>query len=323
MKDVAIGFDIGGTKIAAGVVDRSGKVLHRLRVATPDVSATENTLAVVARVAGELREVWPGIVAVGIGIAGMVDWPEGYVRWAPNSPYEDLHLRRDLMRETRLPVAVDNDANVAALGEARFGAAMSCSNLVALTIGTGIGGGVLVADQVVRGATGIAAEVGHMVLAPSRTSPVCGCGGLGCFEAMASGTALTRMASEQALAEPGGAIARLGSSRGRVDGEIVEQAARAGDEAALAILDSVGFWLGLGLANVTTLFDPELVVLAGGVVDNAYDLLEASIQTAYMDHLFASTKRKIVPLIVRAKLGPDTGVVGAAALAFDERGRCR
>jgi glucokinase len=187
----AIGLDIGGTKIAGGVVTAGGEILERTRVPTPPTDEAA-TLAAMVAVVDQLRGRHPGVDAIGVGAAGMVEWPRGRLRWAPHNAYRNLELRRLLHERTGLPTIVDNDARAAAWAEARFGAGAGTDDLVLVTVGTGIGGGLVLGGAVFRGTAGLGGEVGHMIVAPDGDP--CDCGNRGCLEAMASGSALGRAA---------------------------------------------------------------------------------------------------------------------------------
>jgi glucokinase len=312
----AIGLDIGGTKIAGGVVTGDGTVLDLIDVPTPVTGDTVETLEALRKVIDSLRDRHPGVEAVGAGAAGMVEWPSGHIRWAPNNVYTELPLRRLLAQETGLPAVVDNDANVAAWAEARHGAAAGYDHVAVLTVGTGIGAGVVLGGQLQRGHSGRGGELGHIVLAPD--GPQCGCGNTGCLEAMASGTALGRAGREAAAADPGGILATLAGGPDKVTGQIVFAAAQHGDRTARELFGQIGYWLGIGIASVVNLLDIELVVIGGGMV-TAGDLLLAPARESFGRFLFGRARRPL-PQIVPARFGPDAGVVGAAALALDHGG---
>ncbi|MDN5861459.1 MAG: ROK family protein, partial [Pseudonocardia sp.] len=195
----AIGLDIGGTKIAGAVVDEHGTILAELTEATPEESDADAVTVVLVRLIERLRAAHQ-VSAIGVGAAGIVAWPSGVLLWAPNNAYRNWPVRKQLATVSGLPVWVDNDANVAALAEARLGEPFP--NMVLLTVGTGIGGGLVFDNVIYRGPTGMGAELGHIVLNPD--GPRCGCGNHGCFEAYASGTALGRMACEAAADDPDG-----------------------------------------------------------------------------------------------------------------------
>ncbi|GHG52149.1 ROK family protein [Streptomyces griseocarneus] len=308
---LSIGLDIGGTKIAAGVVDAEGRVVERVP-AVPSPTDQAAILKTVSVLIEQLRSRHPGIVAVGVGAAGLIRWPEGRIRTAPNNGYRDVPLRHLLQESTGLPTVVDNDANAACWAEYRKG--HSASYMAFITVGTGVGGGLVLADRLFRGRTGIAMEFGHMIVDPRGTER-CGCGTIGCLEPLASGRALGRYGSAAAAAEPGGMLATLAGGPGRVTGETVSEAARAGDPAARAQLERLGQWLGIGIATLVNLFDVELVVIGGGVAE-AGDLLLDPIRSGFTRFVTAAAHREL-PDIEPARLGPEAGWVGAALLALD------
>lgn len=309
----AIGLDIGGTKIAGGVVSADGTVVERLPVVPTPREDETATLAVLRHVIAELRARHPSVEAVGVGAAGLVEWPEGYIRWAPNIAYRALPLRQLLHDATGLPVTVDNDANTAAWAETRIGA--KAGHMAFVTIGTGLGGGLILNGQLYRGTTGIGAEVGHIIVDPDGPYK-CACGNTGCLEAVASGTALGRYGREAAAADPGGLLAELAGGAAKVTGETVFLAAQAGDETARSLFAKLGRWLGIGIASLETLFDFELIVIGGGVA-GAGDLLLGPAKASFEQFVFARSHRQ-PPAIVPARLGPEAGWVGSALLALDQ-----
>jgi glucokinase len=309
----AIGLDIGGTKVAGGVVADNGTVLDLVEVPTPATGDAAETLEALRKVIDSLRDRYPAVEAIGAGAAGMVEWPSGHIRWAPNNAYRELPLRQLLAQETGLPAVVDNDANVAAWAEARHGAAVGCGHAVVLTVGTGIGAGVLLGGQLQRGHSGLGGEIGHITITPDGS--LCGCGNTGCLEAMASGTALGRAGREAAAADPDGILATLAGGPGKVTGQVVFDAAQRGDRTAHELFGQIGYWLGVGIASVVNLLDVELVVIGGGLV-NAGELLLGPARESFGRFLFGRTRRPF-PAIVPARFGSDAGVVGAAALALD------
>jgi glucokinase len=305
----AIGLDIGGTKIAGGVVTADGAVLERTRVPTPPADQAA-TLAAMVAVVDELRARHPRVDAIGVGAAGMVEWPRGRLRWAPHNTYRGLELRRLLHERTGLPTIVDNDARAAAWAEARFGAGAGTDDLVLIAVG--IGGGLVLGGAVYRGTAGLGGEVGHMIVAPDGDP--CDCGNRGCLEAMVSGSALGRAAREVATRDPGGRLATLAGGPQRVTGEIVFQAAKQGDEAALALFERIGYWLGVGIASLITIFDPDVVVVGGGLAATG-DLLLAPARASMERYVFGRAHRDLPP-VAPARLGADAGLVGAASLAL-------
>ena len=258
-KPCAIGVDIGGTKIAAGVVTPDGAVLHA--VAAPTPGRQDRLVQSVLRIIVDMQSSYPDVAAVGVGAAGMVDWPTGHIRWAPNNSYSDLPLQQLLAEGSGLPAVVENDANTAGWAEAAVGAGAGLGNVIALTIGTGIGAGIILNGELQRGGTGIAGEAGHIIINPAG-GELCGCGATGCLEAMASGTALGRAGRRAAAADPAGRLAQLAGDAANVTGETVYQAAITGDPVARQLFDQLGYWLGIGIASLVNVFDPQLVILA-------------------------------------------------------------
>jgi glucokinase len=306
----AIGLDIGGTKIAGAVVEEDGTVLAERVEPTPDESDAASVEAVLLDLVESLR-LRHEVLAIGVGAAGIVEWPIGRLLWAPNIAYRDWPIRERLEKATNLPVVVDNDANVAALAEARLGEPYR--NMVLVTVGTGIGGGLVLDGGIYRGPTGMGAELGHIILNPD--GPRCGCGNRGCFEAYASGTALNRMAREAAAEHPEGLIARLGAADGEVTGHTVLHAVERGDATAADLFARLGRWLGVGIAALANIFEIDAVVVGGGLVDTG-DLLLGPARAAAREYAYAPTARGLPP-VVPATFGSAAGKIGAALLALD------
>ena len=308
---LAVGIDIGGTKIAGGVVDERGTILATARRESPatDTDAIERN---VEDLVAELRA-GHEVVAVGVGAAGFVDSKRSTVMFAPNLAWRDEPLRSDLEKRIDLPVVIENDANAAAWGEFTFGAGEDVEDTLLVTVGTGVGGGIVLNGQLHRGAFGVAAEIGHMRVVPDGR--ICGCGNRGCWEQYASGTALVRETRE--LAREGSLIARSLVDRAggvdRIDGPLITEAARAGDYFAQEQLASLGKWLGEGIASLTAVLDPAVVVIGGGVSE-AGDLLLDPVRAHFQANL---TGRHYRPALeVRAALlGNNAGMIGAADLA--------
>lgn len=292
------------------LVDQDGKVLARETQPTPaeDVEATmEAILAVAGKLGAAGRP-----VAVGVGAAGMVDFTAGVMRWAPNLAWRELPIRDRVAEGTGLPCVLDNDANAAAWAEYRFGAGRGSRDMLLVTVGTGIGGGIVAGGSLYRGAHGFAAEIGHFIVEPG--GPQCGCGNRGCWEQVASGRALDRLGRRAAARDPDGAIARLAGNE-EVSGRHVAQAAMEGDHAAVAVFGEVGMRLGEGIAGLVNVLDPEVVVVGGGVAEVG-DILLKPARMAFATTVEAPDHRPEVP-IVPAALGNDAGAVGAAALALE------
>jgi glucokinase len=302
--------DIGGTKVAAGVVDEHGKVLATTYRDTPadDVRQIEDAIVtVVAELTGSY-----GVDAVGVGAAGFIDAQRATVMFSPNLAWRDEPLQASLQRRLGLIVVVENDANAAAWAEVRFGAGRGSEHVVVLTVGTGIGGGIVIKGQLVRGQFGAAAEFGHIAVVPDGRA--CGCGQRGCWEQYASGRALVREAHERLGDAPAGELWHL--VRGRpehVTGQMITQAALAGDPTALQCFDAVGTWLGRGMAGLAAVLDPGLFVIGGGV-SAAGEMLRAPASAAFAASLTGHGYRPAAQLRI-AELGPEAGLVGAADLA--------
>ena len=309
---LTIGVDIGGTKVAAGVVDAEGNVLARTRHRTPSHQphAVED---VIADCVEELRRDHE-VGAVGVGAAGFIDCVSGTVLVAPNLAWRNEPLRDAVAARTGLPVVVDNDANAAAWAEYRFGAGRGERHLVVVTVGTGIGGGMVLDGQLYRGRNGIAAEFGHMQL--SQSGRRCGCGQHGCWEQYCSGRALLHEAREIADVQPGYGRRLLELGGGRPEGieaPEVTAAAQEGDPAALDCFEEVGTWLGHGLAALAAMLDPGMFVIGGGVAD-AGELLLAPARRVFAQRLTGGAHRPHAEIRL-AQLGNDAGMVGAADLA--------
>jgi glucokinase len=310
---LAIGVDIGGTKVAAGVIETDGTIVDVLRAPTPETEAPAVAQVVVALVQ-QLREAHPTVATVGIGAAGWIDRGRSTVYFAPNVPWRDEPLRANLAARIDVPIVVENDGNATAWAEHRFGAGRGSSDLICVTIGTGIGGGMVAGGALYRGAFGIAGEFGHMTLVPGGHR--CGCGNRGCWEQYCSGRALVREARDIAATDPVRGHRLLDLAEGvvdNIDGPTVTAAAREGDAAAVEAFAIVGEWLGRGLANVAAALDPGRFVVGGGVSD-AGELLLGPARSAYRRNLPGRGHRPEATL-VRAVLGPEAGMVGAADLS--------
>lgn len=314
---LAVGVDVGGTKVAAGLVGADGTVIERLRRVTPAEDAAAIT-ELIADVARELKARHGAAnAAVGIGAAGVVD-VDGVVRYAPNIAWADYALRDEVAKLMDGPVTVDNDANVAAWGEYRAGAGSdAAASMLMLTIGTGVGGGLVMSDRLVRGASGLAAEFGHIIVDEGGVR--CPCGNYGCLEPLASGTAIGRVARQGLLdgSAPAGTILRE-TDVGSVDGKAVTVAAFAGDYYAIEVVRRCAVWLGVGIATLVNALDPELVVVGGGAMQ-AGELVLGPARAALNDRIIGRGHRTAPP-IVRAQLADDAGLVGAALLAMSAEG---
>ncbi len=310
----AIGVDVGGTTVKTGLVAEDGTVRTAQSRPTPSTSAAQVAEVIATSVNALRGKADDEVVAVGLGAAGFVDSDRGTVLFAPNLAWRDEPLRDAVASRTGLPVVVENDANAMAWGEYRFGAGRGVEDLVCVTIGTGIGGGIVLNGRLVRGAYGVAAEFGHLRVIPDGRR--CGCGNRGCWEQYCSGRALVREARDLALVAPGlaGRMLELADDEiENITGEIVTMAGLERDEAALDCFAQVGGWLGQGLAEVSALLDPARFVIGGGVVA-AGDLLLGPARERYSRALTGHGHRPVAA-IVAAELGNNAGIVGAADLA--------
>jgi glucokinase len=317
---LTIGIDIGGTKVLGGVVDSAGRILERQRRLTPgqDVKEVEDTIVamVLSLAAGH------DIGAVGIGAAGFVDATRSSVLFSPHLAWRDTPLRDALKGRIRLPIVVDNDANAAAIAECYFGAGRRHRLVLCITLGTGIGGALVIDNRVYRGANGMAGEFGHIQVVPGGHR--CSCGNRGCWEQYASGNALVREARELVVRNSPVAHRLREIVHGEADeltGPLITQAARDGDPLSIELLDDIGRWLGTGLAGMTAAFDPGCIVVGGGVSE-AGELLLAPTRTAFSQTLTGRGHR-VEPPIRAAELGADAGFVGAAQMARSAARRSR
>lgn len=307
----SIGIDIGGTKIAGALVDVNGNILQESKVPSPAQNADD----LVAAVVGLVQELASNRAVLGVGVAaaGFIDAQAANVIYAPNLNWRNEPLKNRLQAKLDFPVVIENDANAAGWAEYRYGAGRGYSHMTMLTIGTGVGGAIIVDGRVLRGGFGVAAELGHMRLVPDGLP--CGCGQNGCLESYGSGTALLKSAIALAnSADPLGARLReLEAAEGKLAGQQVYQALVEGDPGALSLLNRLGSYLGQAIASLSAVLDPEVVVIGGGV-SAAGELLLAPIREAYQANLPARGFRPELELKV-AELVNDAGVVGAADLA--------
>ncbi|MGW1839289.1 ROK family glucokinase [Streptomyces sp. BBFR2] len=308
---LTIGVDIGGTKIAAGVVDEEGSILDIRTVPTPQTAdALTDAIADAVRSVGAAHRV----EAVGIGAAGYVDDKRATVLFAPNIDWRHEPLKDKVEQRVGLPVVVENDANAAAWGEYRFGAGAGHSDVICITLGTGLGGGIIIGNKLRRGRFGVAAEFGHIRVVPDGL--LCGCGSQGCWEQYASGRALLRYARQRAVATPQDATVLLGLGDGTpegIEGRHVSEAARRGDPVAVDSFRELARWAGAGLADLASLFDPSAFIVGGGVSDEG-ELVLDPIRKSFRRWLVGSQWRPHAQVLA-AQLGGRAGLVGAADLA--------
>jgi glucokinase len=309
---LTIGVDVGGTKVAAGVVDQHGHMVEKLKRFTPAASPG-GTISVIADVVNELLGRYE-VDAIGIGAAGFVDETQSTVLFAPNLAWRDEPVKKLLEERIGRSVVVENDANAAAWAEAKLGAARGLVQVLLITVGTGIGAGFVLDGRLYRGRFGSAGEPGHYRVVPEGR--LCGCGNQGCWEQYASGSALVAEARDFARRSPEAAVRLLqlgGGTPEGIDGPAITAAARDGDLAALRCFEIVGSWLGAGLADLSAILDPGCFVIGGGVSE-AGELLLRPAREAYHHNLTGRSHREFADVRL-AELGPDAGLIGAADLA--------
>jgi len=307
-KKLIFAADLGGTHLRAAVVDHHGHIQSRFKQNTPQVA---DAYAIVDAIVSAVKELQKGaeISAVSLVVPGTVNVEEGSVVTAPNLPCLDgFRLAAALTEQLHLPAILENDANAAAVGEMWQGAAVGCKTVICITLGTGVGGGIILDGKLWRGVDGAAAEIGHMCVDPFG-GVACTCGSRGCLEVFASATAIVRMTREASPRYPDSVL------QGRDDrtAEMIFEAGQQGDELALEIFRRMGVYLGIGLANLINILNPEMIVIGGGVV-NGWDLFEKHMQQQVEERGFPLLRVKIV----RAKCGDDAGLLGAARLAFKD-----
>jgi glucokinase len=315
VNQAVIGVDLGGTNVRAALVDCSGTVSARLKEPT---LAKEGSKSVVARLAALMlrlqesaREQGKSVVAVGVGAPGVILGEQGVVVQSPNFPdWNNLPLRKELETAIKLAVRIENDANAAALGEQWLGAARGVESMILLTLGTGVGGGIILNKQIWQGADGMAGEIGHMTVVPDGRK--CGCGNTGCLEMYASARGIVQNYRDLLQSRPGEIV-----DEGPTTSQRVYEAAQSGDTTALAAMRDMGCMLGIGIASLVNIFNPEMIVIGGGVKD-AWPL--------FIDHTKAEVRKRAFAIpanraeIVPARLGDDAGMLGAAAVAFRAAG---
>ena len=305
----AIGVDVGGTKIAAGVVTPQGRILDEVRYPTPHSPGT-----LIENIAKAIKEVGDGheVGGVCLAVPGLILASENKVIFSANlHAIEGIPLKDEIEPRIGLPLTIENDGNAAAWGEFRFGVGSEADHLVFVGLGTGIGGGVITHGVLMRGAQGSGGELGHVTI--QATGPRCACGNHGCLEALASGSAIARRARELAIENPDSDLGRLATRR-QILGEDVTKLAREGDEGALSVLDETGRWLGIGLAAFVNIFNPEVVAVGGGAMEAGELILEAARREVVLRARPPSSDHAEIQV---ATLGPKSGVLGAAALARD------
>jgi len=317
--DYYIGIDVGGTKVLTALADENGLILNKAQKPTEADKGEETIISNIKdsidRVINNSPITKEEVKRIGIGSPGPLDLEKGLIIENSNLSWTNVPIVKILEEMTGIPVTLENDANAAALGEKHFGAGREADNIVYLTISTGIGGGIIIDKKIYHGGKGNAGEVGHMTLIPDSNYQ-CGCGNYGCFEAVASGTAIARRGKEVLQKEEESLIKDYSNNDvDQIDAPLVAAAARAGDKQAIEIFKLTGRLLGIGISNVVNLFDPEIIVLGGGVMhakDLFIDELRASLQERALEANLKDLEVKEVGL------GKDTGVMGAIAVAMGD-----
>jgi glucokinase len=305
---VVFAVDLGGTHLRVALVDDTGTILHQVKQETPKGDSAESIVAALVSAAQEWRPDQRSIVAASIMVPGTVDSEKAVVVQAPNLPsLINFGLKAELERRLGWPVLLENDANAAAVGEMWLGAARGCQDVVSVTLGTGVGGGVILDGKLWRGAHGSAGEIGHTTVDPF-SGLKCKCGNTGCLELFASATAIVRMTRESLSLFPDSVL-----QTGELSAVKVYEVGRNGDELALAVFKRVGMYLGIGLANLINLIDPRIIVLAGGAA-NGWDLFAPEMYRQVDERAFRATAQQVK--IARAQCGDNAGLLGAARLGF-------
>jgi len=309
-----VGIDLGGTKLLGGVVDEHLEIHARVLREVHGMKQAEVVETTIGAVE-ELRAAVPDVDAVGFGIPCLIDQATGTAVIAVNLDIQNYRFRDEMEKRLGLPVFIDNDGNVTTLVETRFGAAKGADDVVGLTIGTGIGGGLVLNGRLYRGHSGAGAELGHMVI--DEDGPRCqgNCPNHGCLEAVASGTAIGREGLMAAEEEPDSELGKALISEQRITGALVTTLALGGDEVSRMVLGQIGRLLGVGLSNISNIFNPEVIVVGGGAMAAGDLLLEPAREELRARGLPPSRDQvKVVP----AKFGPESGMLGAAAMALHE-----
>jgi glucokinase len=313
MQDYVIGVDIGGTNIKAGVVDHSGNILARKRTPTEARLGSEAILRKLTSLVNDLRSGFPDarLKAVGFGIPGAIRSRDGIVTQAPNIPaWDGAPVRKMLQERLAIPCFIENDANAITVGEMWVGAGRGYNHICCLTLGTGVGGGVIIEGELLRGSDGMGAELGHMAI--QMDGPRCNCGSYGCLEMYASATGILRMLREAIEQTPSGPLYQIPASE--VTTQIIYENAKAGDALSLQVLESAGAALGVGLASYVNIFNPEIIIIGGGVAA-AWDILMPHALRTMQQRAFKAPAARVK--VVRAEKEDDAGIHGSAYIAWD------
>jgi glucokinase len=316
VRDIFLGVDLGGSNLTAAAISSSGAILHLAKTTTDSHHGVENTIGKIVTIVRQVQSKLPRaarVRSIGFGVPGVIDCCRGVVRYSPNLPgWKNVPLAGKLRTALKTDIRIDNDANVAALGEQWLGAGKNHQHVVMYTLGTGVGGGIIINGELTHGYCDGAGELGHMTILPD--GPRCGCGNRGCVEALSSGTAIAREGRLLVRTRPGSRLAHLcGGKPAAVTAKKVFEAARAGDAGARAIIKQAGLYLGIAVANIINLLNPELVIIGGGV---------SLAGEEFLQYVRRECRRRVLSdlgkcsRVVNAKLGDRAGVFGAARLAM-------
>lgn len=308
---IYVGADVGGTAIKVGICSAEGQLLHTYEGPTETSKGTDTILQNIAQYArnivAESTFEWEQVGGVGVGIAGFLDIPRGYIKFAPNLKMQDVDLKSFLEQELQVKVLVNNDANVAALGEAWAGAGEGIDNCVCYTLGTGVGGGIIIGGKIVEGFAGMAGELGHISIVPDLEAIQCGCGKMGCLETVSSATGIIRMAKD---AVERGERTSLSQVENIMAKDVID-AAKAGDEVSARIVSRAAYYIGKSMAVMAVVLNPQCFIIGGGV-SKAGEFLFEQIREVF--NKYTQNEAKDGVKIVAATLGNNAGVVGAAGL---------
>lgn len=313
MKSIALAADLGGTNLRVAAVDASGKILDRRRVLTPEDSDPSSIVDAIATIASECLDAVGPAVGFALAVPGPLDIENGRIIKSPNLPeLNGLSITKEIEKRLNIPCLLENDATAATIGENKYGASRGFSNVIGVTLGTGVGGGLILDGKPLRGINGMAGEIGHVCVEPDGHP--CGCGSIGCVEQYASATAIVRMTKEWLHDYPDSTL----DDTEEVTSQTVYDAGVTGDRLALAVFNRMGFCLGITLAGLINVLNPEMIVIGGGV-SAGWDLFSGTLKQTIMERAFRLPAEHAK--IVRATLGDDAGILGAASLVFQPNHR--
>jgi glucokinase len=308
MERIALAADLGGTNLRVAAVNESGKVLDRRRVLTPQDGDSSSIVEAITSVAAECLDIAGPAIGFAIAAPGPLDIENGKIIKSPNLPeLNGLSITKEIEKRLGIRCLLENDATAATIGENKFGASLGFSNVIGVTLGTGVGGGLILEGKPFRGINGMAGEIGHVCVEPNGHP--CGCGSVGCIEQYASATAIVRITKEWFHDYPDTDL----DENEELTSEMVFEAGMSGDRLALAVFNRVGFCLGVTLAGLINVFNPDIIVIGGGVAAG-WDLFSSTLKQTIMERAFRLPAEHAK--IVRATLGDDAGILGAASLVF-------